>query len=386
MGWPVTDRFRTAVRSTHEMITEVDVLENGAVIRKGLPMVSGSVSLSEGSKIRRSLDLGIPRKDTADGADLSPKDLDDLLSPIGRELAVRSGVRTSEGAEELAPVGIFGISTVSDGGLLDGVTLRGSDRVQTVMFDRFTSPRMVGRSQPCTSTISTFLTEVNPDWEVYNLSSRDSRPSSNTFDRDRWDAIASLATVIGADVAPDPAGRWIIRDSPVVPSLDDIDRAIAAGTRHVIEARPGDGGALIDVGSSFSSEGVYNALVVIATPEAGLPPIVATAYLTEGPLRWGGPAGHRPSFYASSFIRSRAQALSAAQSMLPQRAAFSRQLSPVLLPDPSIDVGDWVLIVEPDGTRTPSVVREATIPLTPDQMPVTVRVPGQVSVEEGMPE
>lgn len=95
----------------------------------------------------------------------------------------------------------------------------------------------------------------------------------------------------------------------------------------------------------------YNAVVVSSTGD-GLAPVVSeTVVQVDGPLRWGGPYGYRPTFYTSPMLagvsRSRMREVGAQQ--LTRALTRSQSYQVTALPDYRIEAGDVVAVVDPSS-------------------------------------
>lgn len=356
MPWPTSARFQEALRASHEVVTEADVLHDGKVVERGLPITGGSVSVDEGSSVRRTVTL-----DVGD-LDLDPDDAEDLLAPFGTEIAIRSGVRFTEGDTELVPVGVFRLDDVGRGGWFEALTLTGADRSATVSDARFLGPRNTRPNRVVVDEIATLIREAI-DVEVFDLTFSTAITAAATWERDRWPAIETLAASIGAEVYFDPAGRALTRP---IPEVDP-------GGEVVWEIDCGENGVLLDVSTGLSRDQVYNAVVARGEASEQSAPVQAIAYQARGRTRWR--KGFQvPRFYSSPMIQTISQAETAARKILARSVAFSREIGPTTLPNPALDVGDQVAVTLPDGSRSFHIVTKISLPLGPGSMGIETRV------------
>lgn len=365
MAWPVSERFKRALRLSHDAVTRVEVWRDGVNITPagGLPVASGDVTIDEGSKVRRSISLLV-----AD-PDLDPDDAEDLLAPFGTELRVWRGVRMTEGDVEEVPVGVFRIDSAKRAGWASGVQVTGGDRSNAVKDARFLAPENTPAGVLVTDEIARLITDAI-DVEVFDLTNSQTKTYAATWARDRWDAIEVLANSIGAEVFFDPAGRAIIR---TVPRLAEDSEAV--WDVDVDE----ETGALLDLDTGLASAGVYNAVVAQSESAENEPTVTAVAYLSDGPLRWRD--GFRiPRFFVSKMLRTVEQAADAARAILARSITYAQTVSASSLPNPALDAGDVVAVTARDGSQVLRIVSKIGLPLEPGAMSLETRTTAELTV------
>jgi hypothetical protein len=356
--WEVSDRFLDGVATSHEVVTLVEVWRDGAYVRD-LPVTGGEVVVDEGSKVRRTLSI------SSSEIDLDPKTAEDLLAPFGTELRVYTGLRFTEGDTEIVPVGVFGIQTAGRSGWLSELGIAGEDRSRAVADSRLLAP-YTPNGVSVFDAIVALVSPVIPNVEVYDLTADllavNAEASKITFERERWDAVESLAAGIGCEAVFDPEGRLIIREVPQI-SADTVPVwAIEANT---------DDAAMIDVSTALSADKVYNA--VVATSSAEDVNVTAIVYQSTGALRWR--AGfQRPRFYASPLIKTAGQAVTVATAILARSLVYAQAVELESLPNPALTVGDPITVTRPDGTTETRIVSRLSIPLFLAAMTVDTRV------------
>lgn len=369
--WPVSDRFLEALTTSHTIVSEADVWRDGGLVYSGLPIVSGSVKVDEGSRVRRTLTLAVG------DPSLSPIDADSLLAPVGTELHVRSGIRFFDGSTELVPVGVFRVQNVDVPDWGGQVTVQGSDRTSALADDRFIIPRNTAAGTKVVAEITALVLATIPDAEVFDETGADDvLAAAATWDRNRDEAVETLAASIGAEAFFNAAGQFIIRPIPQVPAdiqVGDEDWAVASG----------DGGVLVQAGVSMSREGVYNGVAVVGQAVDGLNgPPSALAVVADGTYAWGGAFGHKPIFYTSSLIFSYDQALNVARSRVGLLSPLQRVVTPEVLPNPALAAGDVLLVELPDGDQAFHVVSGFDLPLGPGTVSLSTRVAVQTDEED----
>ncbi len=356
----VSNRFLRALHHSHDVVSRVDVWRGGVLLESAIPVTGGSVTVDESSQVRRTLSLSVG------DLGLDPRDANSLLAPFGTELAVHSGIRFPEGDTEMVPLGVFQVEDAGRSGWFSEVGLTGVDRSRTVAGARFLKPRATPQGRPIVQEISTFIREVNTSYEVLDLTSATSYTAAATWERERWEAVETLADAIAADVVADPQGRFLIRRTPGTGPLDAADAVWAVNA--------GPEGVLLDAQTGLTREGIYNAVVASSTADPDSPPITAVAYQRSGPFRWDGPFGKVPRFYSSPLLRTRQMCERAARSVLARSVGYGRRITPTAVPNPALDAGDVIEVTLPDGTVDYQVASRFSVPLGGDQpMPITSR-------------
>ncbi len=345
--FPVSDAFLSALRGSHERALRVEVWRDGTLLMGDLPVESGSVTVDERSRVRRTANLVV-----AD-PDLLPQEDDAILSTAGTELRVLSGVRYADGSAELVPVGVFRVSSVTRrrwGAELDVV---GEDLSATVADGVFWSPTATEPGIRIPDEIAAMVTRV-VDVDVLDLSGSLATTAACVWDSDRWGAIEELSTAIGCETFFTPTGAAMIRRIP----------SVAADPVWIVDA--GDGGVLLEASQGVTRDGMYNGVIAYADDGTrnSMAPTGAYALQRSGPLRWR-KGLKKPRFYMSPLLKTKEQCRSAAESILQRANSGARQLSVDVVPNPALDVGDTVLIRLPDGTEALRVITKLTLPLGP---------------------
>ena len=364
---PVSGRWDAAVRGVSRLISRCEVWRDGS-LQQTLAMAGGRVRLDETSAVRRALTCSLADLRVG-GVELTPKTASDLLAPTGVELRVWSGYAYSDGSEELVPVGYFPVSRTARESWLGGLTITAPDRSRRVSRARFLTPWTVAAGTLVTSAIRSLLASVDSSWEVYDLTGSQSVCSAVTWDRgdDRWERARELAASIGAEIHLDASGRWLIR-------------AVPQGGTPVWSLDVTGAASLLDVGQSMDSESAYNILVA-SSSELGAEPVSGMAYISSGPLsvaRYGAV----PYFFSTPVgIKTRDQAVSAALAMLPRVARLSRVVTPRVVPNRALDVGDPLTLTLPGESATTVLLSGAEYSLGPDSqgMALPLRDPAVVS-------
>ena len=100
---------------------------------------------------------------------------------------------------------------------------------------------------------------------------------------------------------------------------------------------------LVSVARKQSVEGLYNRWVVEGKDANTGAPIRATASITQGPLRHGGPHGRNPYFYTSEMIATYDQAVAYAQELRTQFLdSLAVELTVEVTPRPELQAGDRI--------------------------------------------
>ncbi|WP_104087035.1 hypothetical protein [Arthrobacter sp. GMC3] len=111
--------------------------------------------------------------------------------------------------------------------------------------------------------------------------------------------------------------------------------------------RGGDDGMLVDVQRGQKLDGLYNMFIADGTATIGGQdvPIRGIATIDSGALKFGGAHGRYPKFYESTMLNTQQQCDEYAREMRDtQLAGLTQDLDIICLPDPSIQVGDWVQV------------------------------------------
>ena len=363
--WPTSPLWDAAWRAGGQMVVRAEVWRAGAVQTlpdgsTSLRVLGGSVTIDEGSKVRRTLSLQVAN------TDLDPVQASDLLSPFTTDLRVWVGITLTDGTVESAPVGVFRLTSVARSSVREALTLSGSDYSAVIARSRFLAPWVTAAGGLVTSEIAAIAQSVVPGLPVLDLTGSRALTTAATWDREPWDAVTQLAQSIAAEPFLSPSGlQLVIRPVPKV-----------SGTSVWLCDAGSSTANLVDVAVGLSSEGVYNA--VVASSSGSGPLVSAIAYQSSGPLAWS--KIRAPRFYASPMLTTVDQCEAAAAGILARSVAYARQIAPQAVPNPALDVGDLVDVVLPSGAKEQRVITKIGLPLAPAVMSLDTRVAADVAL------
>jgi len=351
---PVSPMFREAVLLSHTYFTKIDVYrmrKNGPaleydLVAEDIKFTGGSLTSDRGSNSRLSCDFEVALN--------TWENLN--IDPLTCRFRVFRGV-SSIGFTELLQLGEFRVESISRTTSRGTVPIKGVGLENYIIDGRFLAPRAPQYGAMTTASIAGLINEILPNAEVVAMSSEDRRVLLRApWDRERWDAVDSLAKSINAEVFVDWSGRFIIRDIP------NFSNSGPAFTLKV-----GEGGAVIMPTSESDRATVYNAVVATTDPtDSAIAPVSYTAYdSTAGsPTEWGGPFGMVPTFIVSQFFRTTLQCQIAAQNALAMALAQNRKVSLELLPLVYPEAGDAFELTLEDGQPEIHIIQSITTPLS----------------------
>lgn len=366
--YPVSARFLEAISGSHRVAVRAQVLcdtagrplppQFGPNPTGGqlLPLLDGDVKLTSRASVQGTVDLQVPG------------DYWDLLQPYGVEVFVERGIDFGDGTGEYVPLGYYEIEEIERrvGG---PVTVSGSDRmarlrrgrvVYPVQFAAGATHRQVfeqlvngdaGQGQSTESYGMFLFTRVPITWTSYNPDEA-RLGTSLVCEDDKLDFLAKLIDPRGCIMRFDRLGG--LRVEP---------RDIAPGAEPIYAIRPGPGGNLIEASQKVTREGVYN-LVVARGSDPAAPTGYRLAYNDDpsSPLRWTGPYGVVPRYYASPLLQTSEATDVAAEKVLARYRGLPSALSLLAVPNPALDPLD-VAQATVGATAATHLLDEVTIPL-----------------------
>ena len=359
--YPTSARYREAVVGSHRAVVRVQALSSvqfGPAPTGGLdiPLRAGNVKLSSTSDVKGTLDVEVPG------------DYWDTLAPYGVELFCERGIDFGDGTRELVPLGYYRVERVEQALAPHGpVKVSGSDRIAQMKDARLVYPyaypagtthrqlfdRMINGFTDGGKLISygMYLTANVPIvWEGYNPD-RAVLPAGVVEDS-IYEHLAKIADAKACVLRFNRHGELVVER-----------RDRAPGEASVYTVRPGETGNLISTSRKVDRSGVYNIVVARGSdPEA--PTGYRLAYNDDetSPLRWYGPFGAIPRYYASPLLRTSDEADAAAETVLARYKGLPSGLSVITVPDPAVDPLDPITVVV-GGVEQPHLSDEVTIPL-----------------------
>lgn len=349
--WTTSQRFWDALRApSRRWATRVDVLQTGQLVTALDVVVAGKVTMDEVA-VRRAATLELVDV----SGTLTPADARDLLAPAGTEVAPYRGLYLPDGTVEWVPLGVLGVvepSITSQAGTTR-VAFSAHDRVRAVRARRFAEPYRVAAGTPTHTAIGAIITNrLGP-----NIAQRVQVTGATTpelvFDAlsDPWDAVRDLAGADALSAFFDPTGTSVVqRDVP---------------TRTGVRYEPGPESMLVDTERTISDERTYSGVrVSVEHPDQDPISVLVWDADPKSPTYYLGPFGARPYGYSSPAIKTQAQALAAAQTILPRVTGMRQEAILRHVGHPGHDVGDVVEVVDP-ATKTSGEweVYGGTIPL-----------------------
>lgn len=337
--WPVSDRFRDMLTRDHSIVTKAEILEGELVLAElasqGV-LVDGSVS-ADRSAVQRTADVTLVDR----SGTLTPRDINDLLVPSGRQIRLYRGIEYPErlpGDEpnvEYCPIGTFRFTEVDV--TYPQIKLSGCyDRSWIISGERLPFNVYITNQTNVVEVITRLIQTAYPgvpmDFPVTNENG-----NSMVFDQeaDPWEVCQTLTANLGLRLFFDPMGVAVMRPEPTewdVPvwEYDDQD------PRNI---------GLPGVSRTWTGTG-YNGVIVIAENSDLPAPLWAAAYDQDpnSPTQWGGVYGKRNMFVRDETIGSQWQAQQRANKELQAQLGFLQSITIPTMVNPAYEVGDVVRV------------------------------------------
>jgi hypothetical protein len=366
--WPISDQFRDALTRDHFVVAKADILEGEQVLYsldgEGV-LVDGSVTCSR-SAVQRTASVSIIDRDGS----LSPRDVNDLLVPSGRQIRLYRGIMFNDrlvsgvADTEYVPIGTFRFTAAEVD--FPMVTLSTAyDRSWIISGEKTPFVLAIGVNTNVIDTITQLIQTAYPGCPM-NFPLTSELTNGMTFDAesDPWEICQKLAANLGYRLYFDPMGVATMRpepneSDPPVWSYDDLDPANIG---------------LPGVKRTWTGEG-YNGVIVVAENSDLPAPIMAIATDNDpnSPTQWGSSYGKRYApFIRDETIASQAQATLRAQMELQGQLGFMQSIDVPGIPNPAYEVGDVVRVSysRPDLTDDPVIAEQFCIV---DAFPVPLR-------------
>ncbi len=358
--WLPSQAARDALTRSHTAASRVDILHSGRRVAS-LSAVSGAVSAEAGRAVFRNLSSCTIIDPTGE---FSGGNLGDLLSPYDAEIAPHRGVVLPDGTAELAPLGIFGLTSRSLNG--DGsVTVSGQDRALNYQGG-MTGTIAIGPGTPVEQAIAKLLFTRNNALEMNTWKTGFvCGPLIFGPDIDVWREAQVLAQSVGGWLYHDREG--IVTFAPLVPTTG------TPAARYFT----GDG-LLLETNRSEDSDTIHNVVVVKSTNTGASNIITAIAEDTDPSSQTysRGKYGRRVITLSNPHIFSIKQAMQVAATELTRELGRSETVAATTVVNPFLDPLDSLVIHNPDAglNERGAVISALTVPLAvKDSMSIALR-------------
>jgi len=347
---PAPSGLIDALRYSHRAGCRVEAVYDGDVV--------GEVAVSGGS-VKMDMDSdGYASADLQLGDDYWLADARGSgLLPFGHRLRIHYQISSGQYTGEV-PLGpdLLVTSAPTDAGVLSSWTVHAGSLVQQVMDARFLVPWQPAAGTTVWTAIDALLDEAVPGVSITHNGTDAPCPDGLVWERERWDAVTALAARVGCTVRPWGDGFHVAPEPPgTIPDTAPV---------WTIDAGP-TGVLLTDTSlPEVAREQRYNA---VAAYNGDDPAVWAAAYIDDAAsaIRWDGPFGRKPYFYASTLLTTPAQAQSAADTILARLSGKSRRVELACAPNPTLLPGDLVDVVWPTMQQEIMMIRAVTVPLSP---------------------
>lgn len=396
--YPVTSKFLSAVRNTHNATIRAEVRVFGQTVLELYP-TSGNVTIDANSSFRRTMTMTIA-EETNDIADTVPvynnytavnsatatytllnasKATYSLflellsysvnkssiskyvpvnayspLTPFGNEITVWRGVKYDDGTVEEVPLGVFLITKVDVDANEGGTTIKvdGVDRSLRVSRNKPTEAPYYssGGTAGVTGTevinlVTALKNLIQTSWADVKFNFIDVDLNINAFvlgiGEDPWVKAVQIANQCGYDLFFDADGVCTLGSIPDSSSMIPM-----------VTYQEGSEAVLLGVSRSISSDNTYNGVHLTATGTSMPIPFMATAWDEDSssPTYRYGSFGQVPIFLTSNLLSTKAICEASAVRTLYRYIGASEEISWSSITNPAHDVFD-VVQVQNTGTQ-----------------------------------
>jgi hypothetical protein len=343
-------RFENSVVNSHDVAVTCQVVDpaSGFVAAK-LDVISGNVSSDATRKTRRQCSLTL--QDSS--GELIPTDVHDMLQPFsGYFIQLARGISWRDGTQELFPLGTFApyAPKITDTDDNLEIALDGYDRSKIISRLRWTQPYSIASGTNTATAIKNLLLNRMPGLRFDFQPTAATVPATTlgtSADNDPWDDATKIAEADGMELFFDARDVVVLRDipdpdvNPIVRTFQDDENCTITALTHATDA-----------------DRMYTGVVVYSEGSEVVAPIRVEVWRDDTPLRI-------PYFFPTQLIKTEAQAIATAQSLLRRvgRAEYSADLS--VIPDARQEVGD-VVRIKRDRSRLDDVFVVSSIAMPLD--------------------
>ncbi len=372
---PTSAAYRALLPHSHRIVSRVESWRSGTLLLGAVPHTAGAVTYDDTGTLKRRLALTVPAR--TPGLRLDPgNDPDAPLAAYGQRLHVSSGIVLPTGATELLTQGWFLITDWSRDEQDGTVSVTGDDLARLLVDDRLPTPLAPLAGSTFVSEATRLVGGILPVVFAPALADR-AMSRTVVWETDRDKALTDLC-----DAWP---ARWGVDDDGAV-RFDLPYGPVGATTVPDWSLTDGAAGTVVGRARHAQRGALFNRVAVNGkVPDAGGAAPYALAEVTDpgSPIRAGGPYGRVTRFFTSDMITTQAQANAVAADQLRQYATAGRQETVDAVPDPSLQLGDVGRVYTRDGDAWTGRTTGLTVPLTPEDAPMTVAVsvtPGEVPI------
>lgn len=371
--YPVSDRFKKAIKVSHVMRSRVDIVApDSTVLKEGLSVERGNVSIDGANAVRRRAST-----DLIDATgEYTPGDYEDMLHPLAHnEVRLYRGIRFSDGTEELVPLGVFDSErvTITDSGESVHLSLDLYDWTVKVQRARLLAPYIVPAGTNYGTAIRDLIESRVPGLK-YNFSYIDAvtpelrfgSDDDNAGGGDPWKYAQEMAESVAHQLYFDVNKVVILKPIPDVRN-DPV----------VWEYEEGPKAMVLSIQKQVSKAETYNHVIVMGENTDNDEPVSAEAWDDDpdSPTWLDGPFGDVPTWLRSPYVTTESQAQQLADAKLNQVLGTQEQLTTTNIANPAHEVGD-VIKVKRDRIKVDSrfVIDKMNANLSPMQsMNLTMR-------------
>lgn len=315
----------------------------GTLLADGIPIAGGNEEGDSSARVPERVTLTVPRR--ARGVLWAPTQEDSPLAANGQRLRIEIGVGMRKDEITWLQRGWFVITDARPAG--DSVVVEAASLLWLIDEAKLVSPL-----QPTGTMLSTMRTLLEPTLTVRDVSVGDRPvPAGVTFDDDRLGAAYELLDAWATRGRVNEHGEFVITGDfkPTAPLRSYTD---------------GVGGTVIEASGSSSRTGGFSLVVARGQDTAGNA-VQGVAYQDNGPRAFGGPFNPQPvpTFFYSPLLATPDQARAAAQTILARKRRESgREFTVQAVPDPTLQLGDPVMITGDEVTGLFCTVEGYSLP------------------------
>lgn len=354
-----TTQLKAALPYSFDWWFVIDLFYNGERVLANAPVTNVQMNDDATALVQRTGSFDLIYQDTF-GVSIAPYQIGDVLSPFGSVVDLDCMISVGPGFQERINIGTYLISetpsiisdlftfkgaTISKG---DIISINFKDLMYGVQRDRFNAP---GSPSQLTSVWDELQLLLQLPITKNVLLTDAGIPNSIAYVEDKLQACYDLAQAMGGILDMQQDGTVGMR--PVAWTKTDVVDTVQGGAGS---GTSGIGpGTLVSVGKSMANDNVYNAVQIQTTDPNGGTVVLATAEITQGPLRTSNDDGSLspyrrvPYFYSSPFITLQGQADAYAPILLSQVSTL-RGVSVPLVENfnPLRDLGDVINVYRRD--------------------------------------